>query len=182
MSEDSGVITRSYPSFISRKTPPPSHHFFIPCPGIPPCDLFFCHMHSFTHSLISLHTTSPLNSINTQSHKFSVSCLTLVFFLLLLCHGLIWQVVWFKFFICSLLTSQSQLCKQRQIVQLVIVMSQALQYPSNVPIPLCLSGHWQINNLSRVYSQTFLSHSQPFHISSVTSAMQPLKLLYCLSL
>lgn len=72
----------------------------------------------------------------------------------------------------SLFISLSQFDKQEQICRSVIVMPHALQYPSNISIPLRLSGHWQINHQHRSHSQTFPSHSQTFHISTVTSAKQ----------
>lgn len=77
----------------------------------------------------------------------------------------IWHVMRFKFFlfIPSLFTSLSQFYEQEQIVRSVIVMPYALQYPSNISIPLSLSGHWQISHHHRSHSQTFPSHSQTFH-------------------
>lgn len=72
----------------------------------------------------------------------------------------------------SLFTSLSQFYKQEEICRSVIVMPHALQYPSNISIPLRLSGHWQINHQHRSHSQTFPSHSQTFHSSTVTSAKQ----------
>lgn len=161
MCEDSGVITKSYhPFFTLHKEPSPaSHHSILLFLSVIFSSLFDKFL--FPQSSFSI----PLFCSITAPHIFL--CPTPVFSPhSRLCWGFsfdMWCYLNCSFGVKTSFKNKDRLTRNCQTTH-------TFQHPLNVFIPLRLSGH-------RLPPQTFLFHSQTFHIFTLTSAMQSFKLL-----